>query len=78
MKVIEVRQVVVRMLCAFRPPAGLSSRICRVRVLFPDIGKHPVLESLAIERYHPDEEITDFPTAGELLEQLTGLTMFQQ
>lgn len=74
----EVRLVVVRMLCACRPRAGLASRICRVRVLFPDIGNRPVVESLAFERYHPDEEITDFPTAGELLDQLSGLTMFRR
>ena len=72
--VIEIRRTAIRVHNSLRPSCGLLSRICRVRVLFPDIGNVPVLESTAFERYMPDEEITDFPASGLVFAHLVGLT----
>ena len=75
---VDVRVSIIRVHNALRPSCGLLSRICRVRLLFPDIGKVPVLFDMAFERYRPVEEVTDFPAADQVLEHLAGLTMFQR
>lgn len=72
--ICEVRQSLIRVHNALRPSCGLLSRICRVRVLFPDIGDNPVFLEFAFERLSSHVQITDFPTTGQVLYHLAGLT----
>jgi hypothetical protein len=72
--ICEVRRSRIRVHNALRPSCGLLSRICRVRVLFPDIGDIPVIYDLAFERLTDHVQITDFPTTGQVLDHLAGLT----
>lgn len=57
-----------------RPQEVNLSRLCRVRVLFPDIGLFPILEDVAVERWHPSEVVRDFLTPDQVVEHLAGLT----
>lgn len=70
----ELRVIVIRVRNAVRRPGGALQRLCRVRVRFPDIGRSPVVEDVAIERFSPSESVRDFPSPFQVLEHLDGLT----
>lgn len=70
----ELRVSVVRVRNAVRQPAGPLQRLCRVRVIFPDIGRYPFIEDVAIERFSPSEVVRDFPAPLEVFHHLAGLT----
>lgn len=69
----ELRICAIRVRNVVRGRSALS-RLCRVRVLFPDIGSAPVLFELAFERFSPDESVRIFPSPPEVFEHLRGLT----
>lgn len=71
---LELRSGVLRVRNACRRPRGALQRLCRVRVLFPDIGVVPVVFDLAIERFSPGEPVRVFPSPLEVFHHLEGLT----
>jgi len=69
----DLRVSVLRVRNACRPHPELQ-RLCRVRVLFPDIGLIPIVFDLAIERFSPGEPVRVFPSPFDVFHHLEGLT----
>jgi hypothetical protein len=49
-------------------------RIHRVRVLFPDLGAVPVIDSVGFERLTAQEAIREFPAVRQVSHHLADLT----
>lgn len=70
----EIRPLCIRLHAAFVHGQDGLPMLCRVRVLFPHIGIHPVVFDVAFEQFGPDGKRTVFPTAEAMFEHLHGLT----
>lgn len=72
--ILEIRTICLRVRLAFRPGIPMMKRIHRVRVLFPDLGVVPVIDSVGFERLTAAEAIREFPAVREVRQHLSDLT----
>lgn len=76
MKVVtDLRPVSVALDVALRGLKGRDSRICRLSVVFPDIGRQPVLEKIAFLRYPGESSVVKPEATEQELQLQPGLTI---
>lgn len=73
--ILEIRTISLRVRLAYRTsPHPLMKRIHRVRVLFPDLGAVPVIDSVGFERLNALDAIREFPAVRQVSHHLADLT----
>ena len=74
MLMTELRPAVVAVFVVMERCKGRFSRLMRVRVLFPDLGVQPVLDSVGFLRYQGESSFLRYEATVEELLLLAGLT----
>jgi len=73
--IVQMRPVAVGMSAAFKQFKGVNSRICRLSVLFPDIGSQPVALEVGFLRYWGESSVVKPEATEQELSLLPGLTI---